>query len=236
MQRLTAVETEGRYTTANSHYLKESGGHWHLEDSPFKASQVLKMLHRNNLRPTSVVEIGCGAGGILAQLARQMSPDTSFTGYDISPDAHAISKQFESQNLRFILGDAWGQPRADLVLAMDVIEHIEDCFGFLRKLREQGDYKIYHIPLDIHASAALRDSFMNAWRSVGHIHVFSKSLALETLRDTGHEILDWFYTPGGMALGKFRLKTFLGNLPRRILPRSFASRLLGGFSLLVLAR
>ncbi|HEV8293486.1 MAG TPA: methyltransferase domain-containing protein [Tepidisphaeraceae bacterium] len=229
-------ETQKRYTASGSAYLKETGGNWHLEDSPFKASQILKMLQRNRIQPTSVMEIGCGAGGILANLAKQMGLATQFAGYDISPDAHAISKQFESENLRFILGEAWDQPRSDLVLAMDVIEHVEDCFGFLRKLRAQGDYKIYHIPLDIHASAALRDSFMNAWHSVGHIHVFSRSIALQMLRDTGHEILDWFYTPGALSLGKFRLKTFLANLPRRILPQSLASRLVGGFSLLVLAR
>ena len=229
-------EISKRYTTRDSDYLKRTGGQWHLEDSSFKAAQVLKMLRRNRITPKSVLEIGCGAGGVLANLAKEIGRATRFTGYDISPDAHALSKQFESDHVRFILGEAWGEPRADLVLAMDVIEHVEDCFGFLHKLREQGDYKIYHIPLDIHASAALRDSFMTAWHGVGHIHVFSKSLALETLRDTGHEILDWFYTPGALALGKFRLKTFLANLPRRILPQSLASRLAGGFSLLVLAR
>jgi SAM-dependent methyltransferase len=233
---LPLAETKQRYTTQGSDYLHETGGTWHLEDSPFKAAQVMKMLNRNRLSPTTVVEIGCGAGGILANLAKLIGTNVTLTGYDISPDAHAISKQFESDNLNFVLGEAWEQPRADLVLAMDVIEHVEDCFGFLRKLREQGEYKIYHIPLDIHASAALRDSFMNAWHSVGHIHVFSKSIALEMLRHTGHEILDWFYTPGALELGKFRIRKFIANLPRRILPQSLASRLLGGFSLLVLAK
>ncbi len=225
-----------RYTARDSAYLKETGGNWHLDDSPFKAAQVLKMLDRNQIRPLSVMEIGCGAGGILANLAKQMGRETSFTGYEISPDAHALSKQFESENVRSVLGEPWGEPRADLVLAMDVIEHIEDCFGFLRKVRQQGDYKIYHIPLDIHCSSALRDSFMNAWNSVGHIHVFSRSIAMQMLRDTGHEILDWFYTPGALELGKFKFRTFLANIPRRILPQSLAARLLGGFSLLVLAR
>jgi SAM-dependent methyltransferase len=233
---LNLPDTQRRYTVHSSTYLKETGGNWHLEDSPFKAAQVLKMLNRHHLSPKSVIDIGCGSGGILASLAKQMLADTILIGYDISPDAHAISRQFESDRIKFVLGEAWQEPRADLVLAMDVIEHVEDCFGFLRKIREQGEYKIYHIPLDIHASAALRDSFMNAWHAVGHIHVFSKSIALEMLRDTGHEILDWFYTPSALEVGKFRLRTFLANLPRRILPRSLASRLLGGFSLLVLAR
>src|SRR3974390_3184813 len=41
---------------------------WDEEDSAWKAGQVLKMLDRNHLAPKSIVDVGCGAGGILASL------------------------------------------------------------------------------------------------------------------------------------------------------------------------
>src|SRR5258705_5412085 len=112
MQELPLTDAAKRYTAPDSAYLKESGGKWHLDDSPFKAAQVLKMLDRHKIRPLSVVEIGSGAGGILANLAKEMGRETTFTGYDISPDAHALSKQFESENVRSVLGEPSCEPRA----------------------------------------------------------------------------------------------------------------------------
>jgi SAM-dependent methyltransferase len=232
----TAMTTasDQRYTTGE--YLQATGGTWHLEDAPFKARQIMKMLGRNKLAPASMMEIGCGAGGILAELARELPKTTRLVGYEISPQAHEMSRKFEMENLRFVLGDAIEvQESAEVVLVMDVIEHVEDCFGFLRKVKKKGDRQIYHIPLDIHCSSVLRDSFSFAWHQVGHIHVFSKALAMETLRATGHEIIDWFYTPSALEVGK-GFKRHLANLPRRLLPRTLASRLLGGFSLMVLTR
>jgi SAM-dependent methyltransferase len=218
--------------------LKQTGGTWHLEDSPFKASQVLRMIQRHKLAAQTIIEIGCGAGGILADLRRRL-PDASqmtFTGYEVSPQAHAISQQFKCENLRFVLGDAFeDEQTADIVLVLDVIEHIEDYFGFLRQAELKGLWKIYQIPLDVSCSAALRDSFMNAWKSVGHIHAFTKSLALESLRATGHEIIDHFYTPSALYIGR-GWRVFAGNLPRRILPEAAAARLVGGYSLMVLAK
>jgi SAM-dependent methyltransferase len=229
------ASTSERYDQSGD-YLEKTGGTWHLEDAPFKAAQVLKMIERHKLSPKLVAEIGCGAGGILSELHSKLPASVNFVGYEIAPQAHEMSRRFASERLRFVLGDAFEDDvRADVVLVMDVIEHVEDAFGFLRKTRAKGEYKIYHIPLDISVSATLRDSYLNAWRSVGHIHVFSRVLALETLRATGHEIVDHFYTPGALNIGR-GLRAQIGNIPRRLLPQSLASRLFGGFSLLVLAR
>lgn len=231
---MSTATADDRY--ASGEYLAATGGSWHLEDAPFKASQVLKMLSRHQLNPATVCEIGCGAGGVLAQLHERMPGHVQFSGYEISPQAHEMSKRFVQDRLGFVLGDAFTDGgKADLVLVLDVVEHVEDSFGFLRMTREKGQYKMYHIPLDISVSATLRDSYLNAWKSVGHIHVYSRALALETLRATGHEILDYFYTPGALQTGR-GWRAGIGNVPRRVLPQSLASRLFGGFSLMVLTR
>src|SRR6476619_3301062 len=81
-------------------YLAKTGGTWHLEDAPFKASQVLKMFTRHDLHPANVCEIGCGAGGILKAL-REARPDSRFVGYEVSPQAHELCKQFEGEGLEF---------------------------------------------------------------------------------------------------------------------------------------
>jgi hypothetical protein len=80
-----------------------------------------------------------------------------------------------------------------------VFEHVPDYIGFLEKCKPLAKYKIYHIPLDIHVSSVLRGSFVNARYSVGHLHYFSEESALATLKDTGHEIVDCFYTNGAFG-------------------------------------
>jgi hypothetical protein len=73
----------------------------------------------------------------------------------------------------------------DIVMAIDVFEHVEDYFGFLRKLRGKAEYKIFHIPLELSVQSVLRSSIIIEGRkSVGHIHYFTKETALETLKDT----------------------------------------------------
>jgi ubiquinone/menaquinone biosynthesis C-methylase UbiE len=52
---------------------------WHVEDSPWKAKQILKILGRNNIAPGTICEVGCGAGEILAQLQHEMPKDCEFT-------------------------------------------------------------------------------------------------------------------------------------------------------------
>lgn len=221
-------------------YFEATGGTWHLEDSEFKAEQIFSILNRHSyIEPKTVCEIGCGAGGIIVEMQKRMGKDKEFIGYDISPQAHSISKGFENAKLQFVLGDAFEDKRKfDLVLAMDVVEHVEDCFGFVRLLGEKGVWKIYHFPL-IHASGIIRGVEAHSWDDVGHIHLFTAGTALRTVSSSGQEIVDYMLTEGAFKKGRKRFRTTVANIPRYLLSvvsKEMASRLLGGFSLLVLAR
>jgi hypothetical protein len=128
----------------------------------------------------------------------------------------------------------------DLLLVIDLIEHLDDYYGFLRKLRSRGRYAIFHIPLELSAYSVLRSyPILDSRASVGHIHYFTKDTALAALAETGYEVVDWFYPEWRMRLrGKpFRQKV-LTMLRRSLLhvKTDLAVRLLGGFSLMVLAR
>src|SRR4051812_17219100 len=87
------------YSLQDSDYLKKTKT-WHIEDSPWKAKQIIKMLERNNISPKSVVEIGCGAGEILNQLQlHYKDQDIQFDGYDIAPDAFILSQERKKEKL-----------------------------------------------------------------------------------------------------------------------------------------
>jgi cyclopropane fatty-acyl-phospholipid synthase-like methyltransferase len=234
-----AANSAGENIYTDGSYFAKTGGTWHLEDSPSKARWIVSMLARHvEVKPNTICEIGCGAGGILAELQKMLSDQITFTGYDISPQAHALSARFSNPRCQFILGDAFGyQTQYDLVLVMDVIEHVEDYFSFLRHARQKGEWKLYHIPLDAYVSGIMRGN--NSWETAGHLHLFTIETALNSLRHTGHRVIDWVFTDGVIATPRKTTREKVANLlrlPLAKLSTKFAARLMGGYSMLVLAK
>jgi hypothetical protein len=127
----------------------------------------------------------------------------------------------------------------DLLLCVDVVEHVEDYMGFLRKLRTKAVHKIFHIPLELGVYMILRpQAFVNARKTVGHLHSFTKETALATLNDTGYTIIDWFYTPSAIDNPFNRIRRLI-RFPHQVLTLmnpDFSVRLLGGYELLVLTK
>lgn len=219
----------------------ENNPDWHMKHSPWKANHVLRMLAKNKLNPQKICEIGCGAGEILNQLYLKMPGNVEFIGYDISPQAVELCKAKEKDRLTYFTSDFFASEiDCDLVLVIDVVEHIEDYFAFLRKIKTKGIYKIFHFPLDMSVQTVLRATPLTfARKKVGHLHYFSKETALESLKDTGYNIIDYFYTSGMTELPARGLKTRILNIPRRILfwiNQDLSVRILGGYSLLILAK
>jgi 2-polyprenyl-3-methyl-5-hydroxy-6-metoxy-1,4-benzoquinol methylase len=231
--------TEKIYTEENGEYLKNNPT-WHIEDSPWKAKQIIKMLNRNPINPKSVVEVGCGAGEILNQLYLSMPGDVSFTGYDISNDAINFAKTRAKERLEFKHENFLDTNlKPDLLLMIDVFEHVDDYLGFLKLCKNKAKHTIFHIPLDISVQGVLRNMPMVNRNSVGHLHYFMKETAIATLVDTGYEIVDFFYTAGTLDLPRKTLKAKIAALPRKLMYKvneDMAAKILGGFSLLVLAK
>ena len=212
---------------------------WHSVDSAWKAQRIAGILRRNGVSFVSCVEVGCGAGQILTHLAMEF-PGKRFTGYDVSPDAAKLWSQAGSHAVAYELADITTvDVTADLLLLIDVFEHIEDYMGFLRKLSGRSRWFVFHITLDMHISALLRDRQLHARQQVGHLHYFSRATALATLADTGYRIVDEELTRlSQQTLESRRPLTLLANAVRRsmqLLSADFAAKLLGGYSLLVLA-
>ena len=213
---------------------------WHVEESPFKVKYILRLLRKNSLTVHSVCEAGCGVGEVLRLLQFAMPPDTDFVGFDISPQAHQLSQPRANARLRFQLADITEHRGLsfDLLLVLDVVEHLEDYFSFLRSVRSVGRYKIFHFPLDLSVQAVLRqDGLLKRRRDHAHLHYFSKETALETLSDTGYRVLDHFFAPRSNEIGP-HLHQKLFRHPRAALfaiQPDLAVRLLGGYTLMVLA-
>lgn len=226
----------------NGQYI-ENNPKWHQEDSPWKAQNILKIIKKNNLSPLRICEVGCGAGEVLNQLYLNLPDQTIFDGYEISQQAYDIARTKQTERLNYYIEDIFKQDdkNYDLLLAIDVIEHIENYFQFVRDCGKKAEYKIYHIPLEMHASAILRSRFDHARSSVGHIHYFCAQTALSVLEDCGQQIIDYFYTDLSQASPKYNstLKKRMANLTRLFLSSinlPITVKLFGGYSLLVLTK
>ncbi|WP_349542113.1 class I SAM-dependent methyltransferase [Bradyrhizobium sp. ARR65] len=214
---------------------------WHEEDSPWKAGHIERMIKRNSLPHERICEVGCGTGEILLNLEKAF-PAARLSGYEISPAAFDRAMRKETPNTKFYLKDLLAETDVnfDLLLVIDVIEHVEDYISFIKKLQPIATFKIFHIPLDLSAQSILR-----AWpiaelrRNVGHIHYFFKQSALATLEDCGYTIVDHCYTASRLELPNQAFTSRLMRLPRRLmfaLEPDLAVRLLGGYSLMVVAK
>lgn len=214
---------------------------WHEQDSPWKAHQVEKMIVKNRLQPKTLCEIGCGTGEILLNLEKSLPPDVRLSGYEIAPRAFERAKLKETDRTRFHLADLLMEQEAkfDLVLAIDVLEHVKDYIGFIEKLKDVGTYKMFHIPLDLSAQSVARARpILNLRHGVGHLHYFFKQTALETLESCGYTILDSFYTASRLELPDQALSSRMMRIPRRVafaVNPDLTVRVLGGYSLMVLA-
>lgn len=229
----SAIYRDGSYLERNPS--------WHMEESPFKVRQIRRMLQRCRLAPKTICDVGCGAGVVLAELQPYLPSDCICLGYDVSPDAIAMCNGRSNKNLSFRLCDIrhdGSDAFFDLLLMLDVFEHVEDYMGLVRDVRSKAHYKLFHIPLDLSVQAvARRNGLLRRRDDHAHLHYFSKETALRTLTDVGYTLVEHFYTPRCIELGD-RIVQKLARTPRKCcfaFAPDLTVRFLGGYSLMVLA-
>jgi hypothetical protein len=233
MTTMSDMYVDGEYSRQNPT--------WDVEDAPWKADLIFRMLEKHQLNPGSVCEVGCGCGEILFQLQQRMDPACTFTGYDISPQAIGLCGPRANDRLQFRCRNFLEEDDVyDLILLVDIIEHLEDYFRFLRIIGQKSRYVVLHIPLEMFVLAVLYPQFHRGQRAkVGHLHYFSRDTALELLRDLGYEIVDSTYTAGYALPREYGIRDRLLKIPRRLffpIAPDLTARVFGGYSLLVLVK
>ena len=218
---------------------------WHVDESAAKAQEILRLLARSQLTPRSLCEVGCGAGEVLRQLQLALPDETELTGYDISPQAIELAQPRANEHLHFQLGDFTQSESSasgsyDMLLVLDVLEHLEDYFSFLRRLRTRSMYKVFFFPLDLSVQSVIRPhGLLHTRDAYAHLHYFTRETALRTLEDTGYHVLDAVYTSDALDRPTRLLGRRLLKWPRKAafaLNHDVAAHLLGGYRLLVLAQ
>jgi SAM-dependent methyltransferase len=116
--------------------------------------QILRQIVAEILPPsraTVILDVGCGTGGNIADLAA----DYSCVGIDTSAEAIQLAKK-RFPDVQFICGTAPADvadilPQVRLILLMDVLEHVADDKALLANLvlaAEPGTYFLITVPAD----------------------------------------------------------------------------------------
>lgn len=222
---------DGEYLAANPT--------WGREDSAWKARMIHRLWLRSRLPiPATIAEIGCGSGGILAELQSRF-PDTTCTGFDIAPEAIRMAEQYTRKGLSFHCEDLTRSAREfDALLCIDVFEHVENPFEFLRTIRRLAPLVVFNIPLEMHVAGLLINHQLWTRRHYGHLHFYTAAVALETLGECGYSVVAQSYISRLMDLPR-SLSEYVFWFPRKLISLvspELSGRLLGGTSLLVVAR
>jgi SAM-dependent methyltransferase len=232
----------------DGHYL-ERNPTWHVEDSVWKAQKVIRLIAPIILKlqfGMTVAEVGCGAGGVIAEVVRILHERgylvTRAAGYDISPQAIAIAKKQHGNHIEYLLQDfVQIEEKFDLGLIIDVIEHLEDPASFLKALASRFHLVVLHIPLDDNLEFRWRNKQAEHHETVGHLHSFNKLSALALLGHSGLEPLSWMYTSASIDLLRLHgtWKSYFAVVPRKslfLINSDLAVRVFGHFSLMVVCR
>lgn len=225
-----SIYTDGEYLEKNPN--------WHLGDSAWKAKKIAKIIDLCRVPHKTFCEVGSGAGKVLFELSK-MYKESKFSGFEISPQAFEMSLSFSSDRVEFHNRNiSESDMRYDILLLIDVFEHVPNYLDFLKTLKTTANYKIFHIPLDINVLSVLRNGLVQARKDVGHLHYFTKETALATLVDSGYNIKSEMLTPFFLEHPGKSFMSKVGFLPRYLLYKlspNLMQKILGGCSLLVLA-
>jgi len=165
-------------------------GEWRSLGARTKADHVVALCERAGVRPRRLVEIGCGAGSLLAELAaRGVAP--ALDGYDLSAPAVEIARSHGLPGVRVEVFDGARVPvedgAYDLAVVSHVLEHVPDPPALLAEAARIAPWVLVEVPLEDNRSAARPAKRAEAAR-IGHIQFFDRAAVGALLAGAGLEI------------------------------------------------
>jgi len=245
------TDKENLYT--GNEYLKYNPS-WHLEDSPWKARKIIKIIPKEILHelssPIKIVDIGCGAGEILKLVCKFFKANDFSViaeGYDISPSAIKIAnKNFPEGNFHCQASDRLEHKNTgqniDFILLIDILEHIKNPEKLLADISKTSKYVICHLPLEDNFEVKIRGLKKRFKKTTGHIHYYNKKSAIELFQKNGLGIKNMEFT-----CLDYDADYIMKSLPRRLIAQplrkfffknhpEFTAKVLGNCSIMFFLR
>lgn len=150
----------------------------------------LEQLVTKHVSGKTILDVGCGDGVFLSTLSDEWRKQ----GLEPSASGASLARKRDLDVTRATLDTSPQLYQADLISALDVIEHVIDphCFveSFKPHLRPGGVVLLLTGDADSYA-AKLAGPQWSYLRWCGHISVFSRSGLRELVESHGFEVLSW---------------------------------------------
>jgi len=179
----------------------------HREDSDFKFDQIARLFEVYPLPETKVkiLDVGGGAGDLgykVAEYFVSQGLSVEFVALDLSSEMLSVQAKCNPHIDRTLNCSIQDCPEDgfDIVLMIDVIEHVPEKDAVARRLNEISKFIVYNIPIEINAVDLIRNVKMGGrlyaeqTRSIGHVHFFSFAKAKRFI-DKHHLSVERFFRP-----------------------------------------
>ena len=137
------------------------------------------------LEVRTVLDVGCGSGENLAALARTM-PHLALFGVDVSPKALSLAAQ-RAPTARLRQLDAQSNKlaeRFDLVMALQVLEHLPDDVAALRNMAAMANRWVL--------VTTMRGRMRRSEPAIGHLRNYSNGELRQKAASAGLDVVDLF--------------------------------------------
>lgn len=182
--------TEHRLFTGETPYVSTAEFHAGRERAPhleqdMHRSRLLRCAHLiRSIHPYSVVDLGCGDGGLLELL--KADPVIDSWGYDFQPANRA---GWQQRGVHAELRDVFNArdvPRwAEVAVLTEVLEHLADPHGVLEWV---ADHALFLVASSPHSETADQHAHEHAWAwdMLGYATMVDQHFQI-----VSHEQLDW---------------------------------------------
>lgn len=177
---------------------------WRELGARAKVDHVLALLPSSTSEPTTLLDVGCGDGSLLAELTARR-PRWSLAGVEIAESAVARARgRVPSADVRLYDGVRlpWPDGAWDVGVLSHVLEHVHEPVALLCETARACQVVVLEVPLEANLSAR-RQAKRRGAREIGHLHAFSRRSARRLIEQAGLDELGELSDPLGRSVHRW---------------------------------
>jgi SAM-dependent methyltransferase len=177
---------------------------WRALSAVGKADHVVELCRRAGLEPQSTLDVGCGDGALLAELARR-GFGGRVHGVEISAPAAQIARGALGEDAVEVFDGASlpiGDHEYEIGILSHVLEHVPDPPALLAETARACDAVVFEVPLEANLSARRPAKRAHA-AEIGHLQRLGRPQARAIAAAAGLEIAAELQDPLPLEVHRF---------------------------------